>query len=425
MRVLFVSLAEKSHLYCQAPLAWALTAAGHEVRVASTSLLTETTTRAGLTAVPVGEVNTLLHEQMAAHPWTQDIETANWSRTEQGDISWKDIKFRYDISVNHGVTAYNDPMIDDLVAVAREWRPDLVIRDPLAYAGGIAARACDAAHARLLWCADVWARTRHTYLAMLPDAPPEEQNDPLAEWLTDRCAAAGVEYDEELANGRFTLDTMPPSLRLPSDLDVVDMRYVPYNGHAVVTEWLREKPARPRVCLTLGTSNSEDYGTDFVSVPDICEALADLDVEVVCTLSEAQIEKLGTLPGNARAVHGVALNTLLPTCSAIIHHGGFGSYATALAHGVPQLVLSTYISDHQLRGTGLRDAGAGDFAHWKDADAAYVRDAVRRLVEEPSYAEAARALQAEAARLPSPAELVARLEEVVAEHRAERAAARA
>lgn len=416
MRVLFVSLAEKSHLYCQAPLAWALTAAGHEVRVASTPPLTETTTRAGLTAVPIGQ-KTDIHEQMTAHPETQDIETANWSHTEHTNVTWEELSFRYNISVNYGIGAYNDPMIDDLVEVAREWQPDLIIRDPLAYAAGIAARVCGAAHARLMWCADVWGRSRRTYLDMLPSAPEDERTDPMAEWLAARCEPFGVEHDEELVNGHFTLDTMPHSLRLPTDLNVLDMRYIPYNGRAVVEDWLREPPARPRVCLTLGASNTEDYGTDFVSVPDILTALGDLDVEVVATLAGDQADKLPALPDNARVVSGVALNTLLPSCSAIIHHGGFGSYATALAYGVPQLILTTSVSDHELRATGLRDAGAGEFAHWRKADSGFVRDAVSRLVSDPSYAESARALQAEGAALTSPQQLVPALERAVEEYR--------
>ena len=48
MRVLFVPLPEKSHLYCMVPLAWALVATGHEVRVAAAPSLREAITGAGL-----------------------------------------------------------------------------------------------------------------------------------------------------------------------------------------------------------------------------------------------------------------------------------------------------------------------------------------------------------------------------------------
>ena len=87
MRVLFVSLSEKSHVYLMVPLAWALSAAGHDVRVASYPLAVETITRAGLTAVPVGTDHGV-HRDMSAYRESQDYATANWSRSRHwGDRS--------------------------------------------------------------------------------------------------------------------------------------------------------------------------------------------------------------------------------------------------------------------------------------------------------------------------------------------------
>src|ERR1700690_1554447 len=57
MRVLFLTPpAIRSHLYIQAPLAWALRTAGHDVRVASQPDLIDDIMRTGLTAVSVGDV---------------------------------------------------------------------------------------------------------------------------------------------------------------------------------------------------------------------------------------------------------------------------------------------------------------------------------------------------------------------------------
>ncbi|MFE9117175.1 glycosyltransferase [Streptomyces sp. NPDC007172] len=67
--------------------------------------------------------------------------------------------------------------------------------------------------------------------------------------------------------------------------------------------------------------------------------MADLDVEVVATLNAEQLDALGPTPPNVRAVDFVPLNQLLPSCAAIIHHGGAGTFLTALAHGVPQVVV--------------------------------------------------------------------------------------
>ena len=63
------------------------------------------------------------------------------------------------------------------------------------------------------------------------------------------------------------------------------MRYVPFNGGAVLEPWVRETPDRPRVLVTLGTVVPTVAGTDVVSV--LVDALADLPVEVVLALGDA------------------------------------------------------------------------------------------------------------------------------------------
>ncbi|GGS31280.1 glycosyl transferase [Streptomyces humidus] len=409
MRVLFVSLSEKSHVYFMTPLAWALSAAGHDVRVASHPAAVETITRAGLTAVPVGADHGV-HQDMSAYRESQDYATANWSRCERDQVDWPELKERFALSVPYAFAPYNDSMIDDLAAFAQGWRPDLVIRDPLAYAGAIAARISGAAHARLMWCSDVWGRSRQTYLELMREQPESERVDPLADWLAARSEPFGFSCDEEMLHGGATISTLPPSLSIPSASRELPMRYIPYNGRAVVWDWLREPPERPRVCVSLGASNTEAYGGDYVSVPKILDALADEDVEVVAALLPAQVEQLGALPDNARAVHSVALSTLLPSCSAVIHHGGYGTFATAMVAGVPQMMLSTLIADHEQRGRALERAGAGVYLRHGDATVDRVHDGIRRFIGEPQAAQAARRLRAESRAMPSPYDLVADLE---------------
>ncbi|MET9122305.1 MULTISPECIES: activator-dependent family glycosyltransferase [unclassified Streptomyces] len=416
MRVLFAGLSEKSHLNTMVPLAWAFVTAGHDVLMANSPSLTPSITGVGLVAAPVGtDDHTLLHADMALARESQDADVANWSHLGPGQVDWTTLRERYEISVPWGFARYNDPVMDDMVALARDWRPDLVIRDPIAYAGAVAARACGAAHARLLWCADVYGQARRTFVDLARDVPEAERTDPLAEWIDERGRAYGVSCDEELLNGQFTIDTLPPSLRPPSDLHQLPMRYIPYNGPAVQWDWLRERPKSPRVCVTLGRTNSEAYGGDYVPLYDILRSLGALDVDVVAALMPEQAEQLGDLPPNVRAVSGIALNTLLPTCSAVIHHGGWGSFATALVNGVPQLALSTNVADQELRGRAVQKAGAGIFVHHSDVDAGQVLVHTRMLVEEPSFAAAAGRLRDESAALPSPHALVGQLEQLVAD----------
>jgi glycosyltransferase (activator-dependent family) len=423
MRVLFVTLNEKSHLFCLVPTAWALVAAGHEVRVASSPDFTSVITASGLTAVPVGTEN-FMHEGMRQNRDSQEAETANWSETEPSKHAWEAIHFRYHITVWGGFAIYNDSMVADLVSYARWWQPDLVIWDALTYAGPIAAKACGAAHARQLCWADVWCSMRATFLRLYAAQPPGCRKDPLAEWLTIAGAPYGVSFDEDLVTGQWTIDPLPPLLGTGAPVRRVPVRHVPYNGTAVIRDWMRATPARPRVCLTLGSSNTESFGGDYVSLPAMLDSVADLDIEVVAALVAAQREALPAVPGNVRVVESVALHTLLPTCAAIVHHGGFGSYAAALVAGVPQLMVTTPIADHLFRARGLVAQGAGLYLPHDSFTGAEFRAAVSSLVTEPSFRSNAERLRDLAMALPTPHELVGELVRLTDAHAGRRAAAR-
>ena len=181
-------------------------------------------------------------------------------------------------------------MIGDLTSFCVEWKPDLVLWEPITYAGAVAATVSGAVHARVMWSVDVFARMRGHFLRLQGEQPPGEREDVLGRWLGARVGRYGGEFSEVLTTGYFTVDSVPDSLRLGSGLgfdlglDYVPMRYVPYNGRSVVPGWLREPVGRPRVALTLGTSAIDRFDGYGVSVGDVLEALSDVDVEVVATL---------------------------------------------------------------------------------------------------------------------------------------------
>ncbi|MET7424047.1 activator-dependent family glycosyltransferase [Dactylosporangium sp. NPDC005555] len=412
MRVLFVTLPEKSHLFCMTPMAWAMRAAGHEVRVASSPAFTDVIARTGMTAVGVGD-DSNISSAMAQHRESQEVESVDWSELDPAKLTWERELERAQMGA-WGFAYYNEPMIGDLVAFARHWRPDLVVWDPLTYAGGLAAGAVGAAHVRSMCFADVWAMKRQLFTKLRDEQPEDRREDPMADWLGGHAEKLGGAFSEELITGQLTLDPLPDRLSVPSDVRRVPVRFVPYNGPAVVPGWLAEPPARPRVCLSLGAANTERYGGDYVSKAAILDALSDLDVEVVAALLPEQVRELGTVPDNARVVQSVPLHALLPSCAALIHHGGFGSYATALVHGVPQLFVSTPVADQTLRGSGLQDAGAGLYLPHDQAGPQEIRDAVARLVSEDGYARNAATLRDEALQRPAPSQVVAELERFTA-----------
>ncbi|WP_030808033.1 activator-dependent family glycosyltransferase [Streptomyces sp. NRRL S-337] len=430
MRVLFVTLAASPHFFVQVPLAWALRAAGHEVRVASQPDLMDTITAAGLPASPVGprlaqeeSVEELRRrrekaaERLTEPPDAQELMRMAEDRPERLTPDFLDGLFT--VMTSAIFQNFSAPeTVDDLVTLTRRWRPDLVVWDTLMMGGAVAARASGAAHARLLYGLDLVGTMRERHLASLAARPPELREDPLAEWLDWTAARYGGGFTEDLVTGQWTVDSTPASLRPPTGLPFVSVRHVPYNGRSVVPEWLHEPLARRRVCLTLGLSFREVMGGDQASVPALLEALGELDAEVVATLDAGQLAEVGQVPENVRVVDFVPLDALLPSCSAIVHQGGFGTAQNALAHGVPSVIVPNDLWDIHPRaeliersGAGLRPPEAGPLRP------AELRELVTRVLDEPSYAKHAAQLRDEIRAAPSPCELVPVLEKLTMRHR--------
>jgi glycosyltransferase (activator-dependent family) len=399
------------------PMAWAMRAAGHEVRVASCVEIADVIARTGMTAVATGS-NTEITPAMSANRESQKWDSLNFSELDPAKLTWSAELERAQLFA-FGGAMYNEPMIDEMVDFARAWQPDLVIWDPLTYAGPIAAGVVGAAHVRSPLFADVWTMKRQLLHKLMDQAPADERRDPMADWLDGRSAEFGGSFTEESVTGQLTLDPLPDSLSVPTDNLRLPVRFVPYNGPAVVPDWLREPPKRPRVCMSLGASNTERYGGDYISKADILESLAELDVEVVAALLPAQVEELKsrTLPGNVRVVESVPLHTLLPSCSLLIHHGGFGSYANALVCGVPQLTVTTPVADQLYRGAGLERQGAGLLLEQEDAEPDVVREKAARILGDTDFQSNANRLRDEALQRPSPAEVVPELERLAVERR--------
>jgi glycosyltransferase (activator-dependent family) len=419
VRVLFDTLPAKAHLFAQIPVAWALRAAGHEVCIASSPELSADITASGLTAVALGpELN---QSAMAEHNREREAEAGTGAPSPEDLLRLDEFRpeeLTYDFM--HGLftvmttlvfkTFSPRDMMDDLVRFARGWEPDLVVWDTMVLGGGVAAEACGAAHARLLYGLDLVGKMRESYLSALRRRPPGLCEDPLREWLEPVLARYGCGFSEDVVVGQWTIDPVPSSLRLDGGQLCVPVRGVPYNGRAVVPGWLREPPKRRRVCLTLGLSHREVLGGDRVSVAGLLDALGGLDVEVVATLNADQLSGVREVPGNVRVVDFVPLNELLPTCSAVVHQGGFGQSQSAIVHGVPQVVVPNGLWDTVPRALRLQELGVG-------LCGGEIAEMVRRVLDEPSFTRAARRLRTEVLATPAPSDIVPLLEKLAAASR--------
>ena len=425
MRVLFVTAPFKSHLYVQVPIASALRTAGHQVRVAAAPDMVDNIAATGLTGVSIGrEVPLSTEMTAAAADLSLQVLRPDRAKARQPDYGGDDPHAELVSSIS-GVRRLFTPesAFDDIVAYARQWQPDLVVWDTFAHAGTVAARVCGAANARILFGVDGYGQLRSACGAPGGKHWPAGLVDPVREWLEPVLARFGSSYDDDVAMGDWTIFPMPPWIWRPQGVAYVPVRHVPYHGPAVVPDWVLEPPKRRRICVTLGMSHRDnDFGVE-ASARAVFDAVADLDVEVVATLNAKQLAVAPTVPDNVRVADFVPLNVLLPTCAAIVHSGGAGTFAAAIEHGVPQLIVpNTYFSERWwgpvAMANGVEDQGAGVYVG--DADqltADGLRQDLLRVLEDPAYADNAARVRDETLGMPAPNDIVPVLEKLTAAHR--------
>ncbi|MEV5374526.1 nucleotide disphospho-sugar-binding domain-containing protein [Streptomyces nondiastaticus] len=397
MRILFTTYAARPHFYPMVPLAWACLIAGHEVRFASTPSLMDTVHESGLPGVSIG----------------RDIDADSWykrgtfvPKPVAADEPELNVWMRVTDQLAAKQFSVCEHMVDDLVDYCRSWRPDLIVHDPVTFAGPVAGQVLGiptVSHlyglARLLRL-DIkdWVGTEHRagYLDLFTRWGVEPLLDPEA-WI-DPCA---------------------PGLRWPgqNEINRIGMRYVPYNGPGVAPSWLQQPAKRPRVLVSWGTSQQKKLGVEIIELfGRIARSVASLDTEVILTVGAMDPEHrghLGDLPDNVRTVDWVPLNALIQSCRAIVHTGGTGMMMTAAAHGVPQLGI-TKIPEGRFNVERLVAVGAARHLQQDAVDADAVRENVSALLEDEAFRHGAQALKEDIEAQPLPAAVVPALEEIVA-----------
>ncbi|MEV1246329.1 activator-dependent family glycosyltransferase [Nonomuraea sp. NPDC050022] len=421
MRVLFTQHAANAHLFLMVPIAWAMKAAGHEVIVAGQPDIVDAITRTGLTALSVGGKSDVA-ERLLETPLDRQIYGSGYDIAEERPevLTYEYVRDCLDAFCSPMALDFitDESMYADLVAFCRSWQPDLVVWDSITFPGPVAARACGAAQVRTTFGRDHWARMRSLFLRLRAERPDDPREDPVVEWITAKLAAYGCDFDEEVILGQATVDSMPAWLRFPGEDDHLRVRFIPYNGPSTIPAWLREPPSRRRVCFTLGVSGREVWGgRGSVGAAELFEAVADLDVEVVATLKENQLDG-AKVPPNVRIVDFVPLNSLLPGCSAIVHHGGTGTTCTAITQGVPQLIVPAQLYDETGMALQIAQQGAGLVIEPEQLSARTLRDGLVRLLDDEGFRRNAVRIQQDMAKTPTPADGVRDLEELVARHQA-------
>ncbi|MEV4441746.1 nucleotide disphospho-sugar-binding domain-containing protein [Streptomyces sp. NPDC049577] len=379
MRVLFTTWAWPSHLYALVPLAWACRAAGHEVLVAGQPGLLGDIAASGLPGAAVG---TDVDAVGMVRGYLLPTDPGNASATAPGRGPRAMEMF----------LAHAESMTGDLLDLARRWRPDLVVHEPTALAGPLAAAALGVPSVRVLYGTDLMRRAA----AVLPGALA-----PLAE----RYGAKDPD-----PYGTVTVDPVPTALQIPHEQEHLAVRHVPYNGPGALPAPPPEPRRRPRICVTWGHTIAK-LDRDRFLAGRVARAVAGLGADVVLAVSTPQLPLTGPLPDGVRVVTDTPLHHLLGTCDLVVAHGGAGTVLAAAAHGLPQLLIPQ-LPDHAGHAGRVVAAGAGEVLTPGEATPERIRAEAERLLADGPERAAARALRDETHSRPAPAHLVPRLEQL-------------
>jgi UDP:flavonoid glycosyltransferase YjiC (YdhE family) len=409
MRVLFTPNTARQHLYPMVPLAWACRAAGHEVRIAAPPAMAPVIHEVGLPAVVVGNdvpLGAVTFKGLTARFYSHERFPSNWPFVphlltgEQRDLlaAW-----------GRNAARAASAVVDDMVAYAREWRPDVVIYDVAGFAGAVTAAVLGVPGIRHL-----------TGYGLRPMENPPVCPAPLLPDYVKLFERFGVPARPQPT---LTLDPSPPPLRIDVSGEWHEMRYVPYNGPGVVPawlgEWLRQRK-RQRVCITWGHGVGRAMLALGSSALDplraAIHAVSALDVDVVLATTAEQLAAFGPLPPGVLAATSVPLQYLLPYCDLIVHQAGDGTALTAAALAVPQLAI-TNKPDQALTSERLATFGAALHLRYQDlehdpARRTVIRAAADRLLSVEWHRQAACRLRARIEQQPTPADVVAALEAV-------------
>jgi MGT family glycosyltransferase len=162
---------------------------------------------------------------------------------------------------------------------------------------------------------------------------------------------------------------------------------------------------RPLVYLTLGTVNR-----DSALVGHLLEALAPMDLRVLVTVGpKGDPDALGQQPSNVAVERFVSQAAVLPLCDAVVSHAGSGTVLGTLALGLPQVCVPQ-MADQFRNSAVVERVGAGVVLRPGEAGPDALSAAVQAVLRAEEYRQSAATLAAEIAAMPSPAEVVPRLE---------------
>ena len=281
-------------------------------------------------------------------------------------------------------------MLPGMRAAVRDWRPDVIVREPAEFASAVVAEEMGVPHV------EVGVTLAASYLEMMSIA-----TEAVEAWGAG--VMAHIAATPYLTLFPATLDD--PALPAPRPLHR-------FRAAAAADAPVRALPDcwngddRPLVYVTFG-SVIANVPTP-VPIYDIAmKAVADLPARVLLTTGATGESPVSAAPAShVHVARWVPQADVLAHARVVVCHGGSGTTLGALAAGVP-LVVTPLFADQPQNGSRVAAVGAGIVVERRDEgairsaiDPVDLHDAIAAVVADGAYAKAAGAIASDMRQLP-------------------------
>jgi UDP:flavonoid glycosyltransferase YjiC (YdhE family) len=381
MRFLFTTLAGLGHFHPLVPVAQALESAGHVVCFATAPSFHRSVEDSGFPALSAG----FDRERDGSDEHFAQLQEELEALSPEGPAR---TLFRIR---NLFAGLYAEWIVPDLLAIAADWDPDVIVREVAEFGGCIAAEVLGIPHASVRsntmlssYSARQLVTPQMTSLRLANNLEPDRGAEMLFRYLHLAFEPAGF---------------CNPAQRPAPTAHLLRPVAFSHSGDEQLPTWFDHLGDRPTVYATLGTVFNTRTPGLFEA---ILEGLRDEPVNLILTIGRDRgPSDFGPQPENVHIEPYIPQSLLLPYCDLVITHAGFSTVAAALSHGLPMVAIPID-ADQPVNAQRCAALGVAEVIEYEDRTPESIRQSVRTLLANDSYRRNAEQIRDQTATLPGP-----------------------
>ncbi len=381
MRFLFTTLAGLGHFHPLVPVAHALESARHDVCFATAPSFHRRVEGNGFPAVAAGFDRERDGSDERFARLQEELETLSPEGSARTLFRIRKLF----------AGLYAESIVPDLLVIAADWEPDVIVREVAEFGGCIAAEVLGIPHASVRtntmlssYSARQLVAPQMTRLRVAHNLEPDPDADMLFRYLH--------------------LAFEPPGFCDPAQRPVPTAHLLrpvafSHSGEKQLPTWVSHLSDRPTVYATLGTVFNTRTPGLFEA---ILEGLRDEPVNLILTIGrDRDPSDFGPQPDNVHIEPYIPQSLLLPYCDLVITHAGFSTVAATLSHGLPMVAIPID-ADQPVNAQRCAALGVAEVIEYGRRTPESIRQSVRRLIANDSYRRNAEKIRDQTAALPGP-----------------------